>query len=120
MKMAGWRIAESWLEVLAQVLARYIGILKKCNLLLAESYLRFFSILAEMMDAFSRKYGIYGLTADKNFFFFAHSCFGQWTWMKRNSGHLVRGFALLTDCRNYETRENRQYHINGLTGLAMV
>lgn len=73
-----------------------------------------------MMNAFSRKYGIYGLTADKNYLFFAHSCFGQWTWMKRISGHLVRGFALLKDCRNYETRENRQYHINGLTGLAMV
>ena len=69
-------IAESWLEVVARVLARYTGILKNCNLLLAESYLRFFSILAEVIDAFSRKYGIYGLTADKNYLFFAHSGFG--------------------------------------------
>ena len=70
------KIAESWLEVLVRVLARFTGILKNCNLLLAESCLRFFSILAEVMNTFSRKYSIYGLTADKNYLFFAHSGFG--------------------------------------------
>lgn len=58
-----------------RLLARYTGILKKYNLLSAESYLRFFSILAEVMDAFSKKYGIYGLPADKNYLFFVHSAF---------------------------------------------
>ena len=68
------KLAKSWLEVLARALARYIGILKKCSLLSAESYLRFFSILAEVIDAFSRKYGIYGLTVDKNYLFLLTAC----------------------------------------------
>jgi len=39
---------------------------------------------------------------------------------ERRKGHWVRGFALLTDRRNYETRENGQYQINGLNGMATV